>query len=380
MKLRHIGQLFGLLIFLSSNVLAQSAKFPVVHHQESQQANFKVALITDKLRTPWGLAFLPDGDFLITQKVGAIVRVSAKTGDIHEIAGGPVPLVLGQGGLLDIALSPNFATDSLIYISYSEGVRNKNHTAIASAKLSGDTLADLQVIFRANTVQKTGGAHFGSRLVFDRKGYLYASIGDGFSWSEQAQNPKNHFGTIVRLHGDGSVPADNPFADGIDGAPEVWTYGHRNPQGLSMHPQTGDIWQSEHGPKGGDEINLLVKGGNFGWPAATFGRGYSGQVISKFTELPGMVAPLLHWTPSIAPSGLDFYTGNKFTNWRGDLFSGALAGQHLRRIELDGTKVVGQEKLLIKLRERIRHVRNGPDGFLYILTDAGQLLRLEPDE
>ncbi|VAV90810.1 PQQ-dependent oxidoreductase, gdhB family [hydrothermal vent metagenome] len=351
----------------------------VIHHEQSQQANFKVVQLSDQLQKPWGMVFLPNGDLLISQKTGGLVRVARDTGDLTPISGAPEALVLGQGGLLGMALSPDFDTDQLLFIAYAAGTSKQNHTTIARGRLLADALVDLQVIFSANTDEKKRGAHFGSRLVFAPDGTLYASIGDGFSWMKQAQNPHSHFGKIIRINPDGSIPADNPFADAKDGAPEVWSYGHRNPQGLTLHPVTGALWQSEHGPKGGDEINILQKGGNFGWPKATFGKAYSGLSITKDTALPGMVSPILHWTPSIAPSGLDFYRSEKFTNWQGDLFSGALAGKHLRRIELDGQTVVAQEKLLIELKERIRTVRSGPDGFLYLLTDSGKMLRLEPD-
>ncbi|PHR56431.1 MAG: glucose dehydrogenase [Robiginitomaculum sp.] len=352
--------------------------FAIIHHEASQQASFDVVQITDQLSDPWAMVFLPDGDFLITEKTGQVVRVSSDTGQITAITGGPEVLVSGQGGLLDLALSPDFATDGRIFLSFAEGTNAQNHTAIASAVLHGDELTDLKTLFQANTTEKKKGAHFGSRFVLDGKGYLFASIGEGFNWSHEAQNPHSHFGKIIRLHLDGSVPDDNPFADGVDGAPEIWSYGHRNPQGLTLHPVTGKIWESEHGPKGGDEINILQKGGNYGWPKATFGMGYTGKSISEFSSLPGMVDSILHWVPSIAPSGLDFYEGDKFPNWNGDLFSGALAGKQLRRIELDGETEAAQERLLVSMKERIRDVRSGPDGFLYLLTDSGKLLRLEP--
>lgn len=354
------------------------ANFTVIHSEKSKQARFDVVQITNELDSPWGLAFLSDGDFLITQKTGNLVRVSGIDGKITVIDGAPDTLVLGQGGLLGIALSPDFLDDKTVFISFAEGSKKQNHTAIAKAKLVENKLIDLKIIFRANTTEKSGGGHFGSRLVFDDAGYLYASIGDGFKWLKEAQNPHNNFGTIVRLNPDGSIPDDNPFADGKDGDPSVWSYGHRNPQGLVLHPKTRDLWQSEHGAKGGDEINIITKGNNYGWPKATFSKGYSGKTISKFSELPGMVSPILVWTPSIAPSGLDFYVGDKFNNWNGDLFSGTLRAKHLRRVELDGQTIVEQEELLTDLGLRIRDVQSGSDGFLYLLTDDGQLLRLTP--
>ncbi|MBL4596258.1 MAG: PQQ-dependent sugar dehydrogenase [Robiginitomaculum sp.] len=356
----------------------EDTPFSLLASVVSEQANFDVVQVTDQLDKPWGLAFLPNGDFLVTQKTGQLVRVAAKSGAITSISGMPEILVLGQGGLLDVALSPNFAEDQALYISYASGTRDKNHTVIAKAVLTDNALTTLDVIFEANTEQKSGGHHFGSRFAFDNQGHLYASIGDGGRFEDEAQNPLNHFGTIIRLHLDGSIPADNPFADGVLGAPEVWSYGHRNPQGVTTHPSTGEIWSSEHGPKGGDEVNLIAKGENYGWPKASFGRKYTGGKISDFSELPGMVSPLLHWTPSIAASGLSFYSGTAFANWNGDLFSGALAGRHLRRVELDGYEIVAQEELLGDLKERIRDVRMGPDGFLYLLADSGKLLRLEP--
>ncbi len=370
--------IFPLILFASSH--AAWAEPHLIGQEHSAQAGFDIIEITTGLNTPWGLAFLPNGDALVTQRSGGLVRVNLQSGEKAEIPGAPVPLVLHQGGLLDIALSPAFNTDHLIYFSYAAGSRKSNHTAIARGRFDGEEIVELEVVFRANTTKKRGGSHFGSRLVFGRDGMLYASIGEGFSYMKEAQNLASHFGSIIRIHPDGRVPDDNPFVGRDDAAPEIYSYGHRNPQGMTLHPQTGILWEHEHGPMGGDEINIINAGENYGWPKATFGIDYTGGVISDYTERPGMTSPLLHWTPSIAPSGMAFYTGDQFPQWQGDIFAGALAGQHLRRVKFRGTKVIAQEKLLEGLEARIRDVRNGPDGALYILTngDGGKLLKLQP--
>jgi aldose sugar dehydrogenase len=347
--------------------------------EHSTKADFEIIEITGGLDTPWGLAFLPGGDALITQRPGGLVRVNLQSGKKTPIPGAPIPLVIGQGGLLDIVLSPDFDQDHRVYFSYAAGKRSSNHTEIARGRFENNTITDLQVIFRANTTKKRGGQHFGSRLVFGRNGMLYASIGDGFSYMDEAQNLASHFGSIIRIHPDGQVPADNPFVGRKGAAPEIYSYGHRNPQGMALNPDTGELWQHEHGPMGGDEINIIRAGENYGWPKATFGIDYSGAIISDYTKRPGMTAPLLHWTPSIAPSGMAFYTGDQFPLWQGDIFVGALAGQHLRRVKFKGTKPIAQEKLLESLEARIRDVRNGPNGALYVLTNGseGQLIKLQ---
>ena len=240
-------------------------------------------------------------------------------------------------------------------------------------------LTDVETIFVA--APKTGGrAHYGSRLLFAPDGSLYVTLGDRYSHRKEAQNPGTHLGSVIRITDSGGVPADNPFVGRSDARPEVFTYGHRNVQGMALHPRTGAVWTHEHGPRGGDEVNILKPGANYGWPAVTHGVDYSGAVISDRSEAPGMEPPLVYWVPSIAPSGMAFYSGDAFPEWQGDLFVGALAGAHLRRLELDGDRVTAQEELLVDLNERIRDVRSGPDGFLYLLTDAsdGRLLRLVP--
>lgn len=357
---------------------------------EESQANlvtdnvaFTLVEVADGLNHPWSLTFLPNGDYLVTERRGMLWRVS-ETGQKTKINGVPSVYHTGQGGLLDVVLEPDFKDRGWIYFSYAATADNDSsiaNTEVARARLNlqQNRLTDLEIIFKADP-KVEGGNHWGSRLAFADDGSLYITLGERFGYEDQAQNPENHLGTVVRIMPDGSVPPDNPFADHPENKPEIFSYGHRNVQGIDIHPETRQVWTHEHGPKGGDEINILKAGANYGWPAATFGINYWGTEISEYTSRPGMQDPVLHWTPSIAPSGMAFYTGDQFPAWRGDLFVGALVKRHLRRVELDGDQVVGQEVLLKDFGQRIRDVRNGPDGFIYLLTDDtnGQLLRLEP--
>jgi glucose/arabinose dehydrogenase len=325
------------------------------------------------------MAFLPDGGMLITERRGQLRLFKDGALQPDPITGVPEVYARGQGGLLDVALHPDFASNRLVYLSYAGATDGRAGTEVMRARFDGTALTDGKVIFRVEP-KTPGAAHYGSRLAFDRDGRLYISLGDRRNYMEEAQRPANHIGSVVRLEADGSIPDDNPFV-GIEGTrPEIFSYGHRNVQGMALNPQSGEIWAHEHGPRGGDEVNVLKAGANYGWPAITYGIDYSGAIISEKTAAPGMEQPLVYWVPSIAPSGMAFYQGHRFPQWRGDLFVGALAGSHLRRLELDGREVTGQEELLAGLGERIRDVRSGPDGYLYVLTDSpdGQLIRLEP--
>jgi len=294
----------------------------------------------------------------------------------NAVAGAPEVEAIGQGGMLDLALHPRFDENRLVYISYAKEVPGGVTTAVARARWENDALADLQDVIVTDAVA-SGGQHFGGRMVFDAAGFLYLSIGDRGQGS-RAQDRSDHAGSTLRLRDDGTVPADNPFVGVADVEPAIFTYGNRNAQGMTVHPATGAVWLVEHGPMGGDEVNRLVAGGNYGWPQTSFGSGYDGTPIPDPAPGDGTVLPLLYWTPSIAPSGLAFYTGDRFPNWRGNLFTGALAGTHIRRVVLDGTQVLHQE-LLLDEGQRIRAVRPGPDGYLYFVTDenAGILGRLE---
>jgi len=346
----------------------------------SEVQRFRVQTVTEGLEFPWGLAFLPDGRMLVSERPGRLRLVAADGRlDPKPIEGLPPIAAIGQGGLLDVALHPNFARNTLVYLSYAAEGPGGYGTEVLRGRLDGHALRDVQVIFRMQPKSKTSH-HFGSRLVFDRKGYLYITLGDRGEM-ERAQRLDDHAGSVIRLHDDGRVPADNPFVIKPGAKPEKFTLGNRNMQGAALHPQTGEIWAHEHGPQGGDEINIIRAGVNYGWPVITYGRNYgTGTKIGEGTAKPGMAQPLLYWTPSIAPSGMAFYTGERFPGWRGNLFVGALAGQMLVRLQLDGERIVHQERLLEGALGRIRDVRQGPDGLLYLLIDSaqGRIVRLEP--
>lgn len=347
--------------------------------ERSEQHEFRHVVVADGLENAWGMAFLPDGGMLVTERDGRLRLIKDGKLQREPVAGVPEVVARGQGGLLDVALHPDFESNRLVYLSYAGRGDGGVNTEVARGRFDGQALTDLEVVFSA--APKTGGRnHYGSRLLFAPDGMLYVTLGDRYSYLERAQDVRDHIGAIVRIRDDGGVPDDNPFVGRGDARPEIFTYGHRNVQGLALRPSTGQVWAHEHGPRGGDEVNILKSGANYGWPAITYGIDYSGATISDRTEAPGMEQPVVYWDPSIAPSGMAFYDGDKFPNWKGDLFVGALSHTHLRRLELDGDRVVAQEALLKDLDERIRDVRVSPDGYIYVLTDSGdgQLIRLEP--
>ncbi|MDH4260036.1 MAG: PQQ-dependent sugar dehydrogenase [Gammaproteobacteria bacterium] len=331
------------------------------------------------LEHPWSLAFLPDGRMLVTERPGRLRYVTMK-GDVSEpISGVPAVYAEGQGGLLDVALDPDFSGNSMIYLAYAErGDGDVNGTAVARAKLDGARLTDLKVIFRQSPKVKSKH-HFGSRLVFARDGNLFVTLGERNSERQSAQDLGTHLGKIVRITKDGTVPADNPFAGRAGALPEIWSLGHRNVQGATIDPATGRFWAVEHGPRGGDEVNLPEAGRNYGWPVITYGTEYSGPAIGEGTAKAGLEQPLYYWVPSIATSGMTFYTGDVHPEWKGSLFVGALAAELVARLEFgaDG-KVTAEERFPVG--ERVRDIRQGPDGALYLVTDedAGRLLRLTP--
>ena len=348
----------------------------------TEEHRIRVTPLTTGLQHPWGLAFLPDGRMLVTERPGRL-RVISKDFKLEAAAieGLPAVAAFGQGGLMDIALHPKFADNKLVYISYSAGDNNGIGTEVARGVLNGNKLDNLQIIFRMQPKLRTG-YHFGSRLVFDRDGLLYITLGDRGEM-ERAQNPEDHNGSVIRIHDDGRVPKDNPFVGKPGWRAEKYTLGNRNMQGAALHPQSGLLWTHEHGPQGGDEINVIRAGVNYGWPIITYGANYgTGTKIGEGTAKDGMAQPLYKWVPSIAPSGMAFYTGNKFPRWKGDLLVGALKDQMLVRLKLDGEKVVREERILKNLVGRIRDVRMGPDGLIYLLTDEanGALVRVEPLE
>ncbi|MHC0507672.1 PQQ-dependent sugar dehydrogenase [Achromobacter aegrifaciens] len=344
----------------------------------------RVTAVVGGLNHPWAMAFLPEGGVLITERPGNLRLLRIPGGLSKPLAGVPKVAAQGQGGLLDVALSPDFAQDRYVYLSYAEADGSKSGTAVGRGKLSADgsALEDFRVLFRQQP-KLSSGLHYGSRLVFDGKGYLYISLGEN-NQRPTAQDLDKLQGKVVRLKADGSVPTDNPFVGQAGARPEIWSYGHRNPQGMALNPWSGQLWENEHGPRGGDEINLVQRGKNYGWPLATHGINYSGQPIpeAKAAELPGMEPPLYWWPKSPAISGMAFYNADRFPAWRNSVFIGALANQNLIRLTLDGDRVVAQEWLLTDRKQRIRDVRQGPDGYVYVLTDAspGELLRLAPAE
>jgi aldose sugar dehydrogenase len=324
--------------------------------------------VVQGLENPWGLAFLPDGNVLVTERPGRLRHVTMPDGKLSEpITGLPELDVGGQGGLLGIAIDPDFANNRFIYLSFAEPREGGNSTSVFKAKLSADNTALEQgsVIFRQN-VAADSSQHFGSRLVFDRDGHLFVTTGDRYGLRELAQDPSTHIGKVIRIARDGAPAPGNPTLSGW--APEIWSIGHRNIQGAALHPETGALWTAEHGARGGDEINMPEAGKNYGWPIITFGRDYSGAKIGEGTAKEGMEQPLYYWDPSIAPSGMAFYTGDAYPSWKGNLFVGALAGQLVARLVLDGNKIVSEERLF-EGHARFRDVVQGPDGKLYLLTD-----------
>lgn len=340
----------------------------------------RVVPIVKGLAAPWSIAFLPNGEMLVTEKVGRLRIVRNGVLDPQPIAGVPQVLAMGQGGLLEVAIHPRFADNRFIYLTYSKAGERGNTTALARGRFDGKGLSDVQDIFVADAWRSDAALHFGSKLAFGRDGMLYMTVGERNDRT-RAQDTMHHAGKILRFRDDGTVPPDNPFVGRTGFRPEIYSYGHRNPQGLAVHPDTGQLWATEHGPQGGDELNLIQPGKNYGWPVVTFGREYSGDLITNETWRAGLEPPVTVWVPSIALSGMVFYTGDRLPGWKGDLFVGGLAGVQLHRVVFADGGPRGRESLFTALRLRIRDVRQGPDGLLYVATDAnpgGAILRIEP--
>ena len=339
--------------------------------------SYQVETVHEGLDHAWGLTFLPDGDLLVTERPGRLNRIS---GDQRQlISGTPEVATRGQGGLLDVALHPEFENNRLVYLSYAGACDGGAATHVGRGQLEDERLTGFEVLLVAEPCV-SGGRHFGSRLVFDDEGYLFITTGDRGN-RDSAQDLSSLHGKTLRILDDGRIPADNPFVDQAQAHDAIWSYGHRNAQGMTVHPETRELWLHEHGPRGGDEINLPRPGLNFGWPLATFGREYVGGSIGEEPPVEGMEPPLHHWTPSPAPSGMAFYTGEAFPDWQGDLFIGALAHHRLLRLNMADGEVTGEEVLLEEQGWRIRDVRDGPDGYLYVLIDDrdAPLVRLIPE-
>ena len=374
------------IVILSVGVITASAQSPVMR---SAYHDYRVVTVADGLVNPWSIAFLPGGDMLVSERPGRLRVV--RNGELlpDPVVGVPEVFASGQGGLLDVVPHPDFASNRLLYLSFSKPLpEGESTTAVARGRFENDRLTRVEEIFEATT---RGRGHYGSRIAFDGDGYLFITVGErqaratGDLEAHPAQDRSNHHGVVVRLHDDGRVPSDNPFADTEGVLPEIWSWGHRNSQGLAVHPETGDVWATEHGPQGGDELNLVRPGSNYGWPVIGYGVNYrTGLAIHDGTHREGMEPPVHFWVPSIATSGLMIYTGNRFPQWKGNIFSGGLAGEQVARLVLDGSRVVHEETLLRGIG-RVRDIRQGPDGYIYVAIDGEEetptpVVRLEPVE
>lgn len=347
----------------------------------NSNADYKIEAVAENLNYPWSIAFLPDGSYLVALRVGEVRRVS-KEGEVSEpLTGLPSSFVESQGGYFDIILDPHFERNQLVYLSFAFGSGSANGTRIVKGELAPTSIEKVQTVFTVEPLKDTP-VHYGGKMLFLGDGTLLMTTGDGFEYREASQDKFSQLGKIIRINPDGSVPLDNPFADGEKGDPKVWSFGHRNPQGLALDHDSGVVYMHEHGAQGGDELNSIMPAKNYGWPAVTKGINYSGAYVSPLKSAPGVEEPLTFWVPSIAPSGLAVYNGAAFPAWHGDLFVGALVDQEVRRIDLERGKVVGEEPVFSEIGERIRDIRSGPDGFLYILTDSdrGKILRIVPDD
>lgn len=379
---RVLSVLSGLSLSIAGPLLGQQSV------QRSAFHNYRIVTVVDSLVNPWSIAFLPGGDMLVTERPGRLRIV--RNGKLLPAPAAGVPPVFaqGQGGLLDVVPHPAFSSNRLLYLSFSKPYADGNGatTAVVRGRFENDRLTDVQQIFESVS---RGAGHYGSRLAFDRNGFLFITAGDrqvpptGNLETHPAQDLTNHHGKISRVHDDGRVPADNPFVNRPGARPEIWSYGHRNPQGLAIHPETGDVWATEHGPQGGDELNLIQSGKNYGWPVIGYGVNYrTGAAIHIGTHKEGMEAPVHFWVPSIATAGLLFYTGDRFPEWKGNLFVAGMVGEQLGRLTIDGRRVKSEETL-VQGMGRIRDVRQGPDGYIYLAIDSRQnaptaVVRLEP--
>ncbi len=349
------------------------------HHKvlvETEAMAFYIDTLAEGLQNPWGMEFLPDGRILIAERPGRL-RIWKDGSLLHEqIEGLPDIWSHGQGGLLDVVMHPKYTENNLLYLVYAARGNGGGNTAISKGKLAGNQLTDLETIFHAQP-HTEAAHHFGSRIVFDDDGYLFSTIGDR-AVMNTAQDLSSHNGTIIRLHDDGTIPPDNPFVADNSALPEIWSYGHRNIQGMQLHPVSRELWAIEHGPRGGDEINRIHKGGNYGWPLVTHGINYDGTTITPDTTAPGMIDPILHWTPSIAPCGYMYVDSDYYPQWRYNMLVTALAGQHIHRVVFEDTTVVHTE-IILQDFARFRAIEQGPDGLIYVLTEGpGLFFRLVP--
>ncbi len=365
-----------ILIYFIAFTLSSSCQSQVVQSFESEKLAYTLEPVITNMEIPWGMAFLPDGSMLVTEKKGELIHF--KNGQKILVKNVPKVYTKGQGGLLDLELHPNYDKNGWIYISYasSEGQGEGGNTAIIRAKLKDDALIDIEKLYKAEP-NTTKGQHFGSRIEFDNDGYLYFSIGDRGNLQQNPQDITRDGGKIYRLFDDGRIPQDNPFVGVTNAKTAIYSFGHRNPQGMLKNYNTGQIWVHEHGPMGGDEINIIQKGKNYGWPVVTYGIDYDGTTISDKTSAPGIVEPIHYWLPSIAPSGMTFVTSAVYPEWKGNLLVGSLKFQYLERLTLEGEKVIGRENLAVGIG-RLRNVRQAPDGFLYVGVEGKGIFKIVP--
>ena len=344
---------------------------------KTEKVSFQVETYTDGFEIPWGMAFLPDNRMMVTDRIGDLWIVEKDGKDKLKVSG-EIPNVRskGQGGMLDVAVHPDFNTNSYIYLSFSDYSENKSHTSLIRAKLVNNSLVNSQIIFRPEEKFFTKRSlHFGSRIIFDDKGFIFFCIGDRGD-RDLAQNLDMPNGKMYRIRDDGTIPIDNPFYYTKGAIKSIWSYGHRNPQGLAIHPSTRQLWEAEHGPRGGDEVNIILRGHNYGWPVITYGKNYSGTIISKLTHHEGMDQPVFHWTPSIAVCGIAFYEGSQFPEWKNNLLATSLKYERLHRVELDGMNIV-KDEIIFEAESRVRDVEVGPDGIIYVaLEDPGRIVKL----
>ncbi|WP_418262827.1 PQQ-dependent sugar dehydrogenase [Flavobacterium faecale] len=367
--------IYILFSFLLMSCHAQEKPNDMQLHDEIIAYTFET--VADGIPIPWGMAFLPDGSLLVTEKSGKLYHIQNKIKT--EVKNVPTVYLRGQGGLLDIALHPNYAQNGWIYITYAstEGEGTGGNTKLIRAKLENESLTQIESLYKC-APNTTKGQHFGSRIVFDNQGYLFFSVGER---GEQFVNPQDisrDNGKIYRLHDDGRIPTDNPFVGQPNAKEAIFAYGARNPQGMAKHPTTGAIWEHEHGPKGGDEINIIKKGANYGWPVVTYGLNYDGTVITSVKEKEGIENPLYYWLPSIAPSGMAFVTSNRYPNWKGHLLVGSLKFQYLELVKLNGTSIVGRQKIATDIG-RLRNVIEGPDGYIYMGVEGKGIIKIIPN-
>lgn len=342
----------------------------------TEKTTFQIDTLYSELENPWGITWLPDGRMLVNERKGEILVFQGDTYTGEKLSGFPMTYVRGQSGLLDIQLHPKYEENGWIYVTYAKPGENGGSTTLIRFKLDGNQITNLEELYQTQPITNSG-VHFGSRIVFDSEGYIYFSTGDR-GRKENSQDLSNDMGKIHRLHDDGRIPADNPFVNQTGANPSIWSYGHRNVQGMVYDKENKRIYSTEHGPRGGDELNLVEKGRNYGWPVITYGIDYSGEIISDLTHKEGMEQPVHYWTPSIATCGLMLYTGDKFPAWKGNIFAGALALTHVARVELTNSRYTHEEKLLERFG-RVRQVAQSPDGHIYVLTEGpGQLLKLVP--